>query len=453
MFHLNENFKNVLSPAKWRNKVSAFLNNICGDGIIDIHKPEEPNSGNPPVVKIKIPALVNRLKDEGYGDITHPFALRQTYTTSGSTETVSGLLVYLPTLTFTKDGTDYAIEEGTGTGQVSAHQEYAGWYTINGFTTGEVWLVDDSTSTTKRMKFATAEVSGKPCHHLGKSANTGVEQYPVVMNAKMQGAEGGGGGAVEIPPVPLEVRAELTKNSDGVPTGINYLKVYLPNAAVSFGRTDYTLVTGTGTGQVQAVSGEDGWYRVYGITTGTIYLVDSTSWSADNVPTYKAKFATSIPADTKNKLCHAVAVVSYDATAKDAVISQGPTVMGAVSGDCNTEHADGTHVNQNFFRSAGGNSMSILPTGESLDQSTWKRDETGVLKFTQTSTEEQTGHGTTTQVNAAFNGIKLQVVSRVRRSYDMDIFFWRWATFDKNGMLAELSAEQGAYAEVNYDRY
>lgn len=61
MFHLNDKFKRKLSPAAWRNMVSAFLNNLCGDGNIDVVKPEEPNSGNPPRIIIRWRNFMDRL--------------------------------------------------------------------------------------------------------------------------------------------------------------------------------------------------------------------------------------------------------------------------------------------------------------------------------------------------------------------------------------------------------
>ena len=66
MFHLNDDFKSPLSPAKWRNKVSMFLNNLCGDGSIEVRKPEEPNSGNPPLVRIKWLNFLKELANKGF---------------------------------------------------------------------------------------------------------------------------------------------------------------------------------------------------------------------------------------------------------------------------------------------------------------------------------------------------------------------------------------------------
>lgn len=441
MFHLNEDFKSMLSPAKWRNKVSAFLNNICGDGIIDIHKPENPNSGNPPVVKIKIPALVNRLKYEGYGDITHPLALRQTYSVNGTTETVNGLLVYLPTLTFTKDGTDYAIETGTSTGQVSAHQEFAGWYTINGITTGEVWLVDDSTSTTKRMKFATAEVSGKPCHHLGKSAATGVTQYPVVMNAKMQGAEGGG--AVEAVK-PLTIRAVV----NAAKTAIDHLEVYLPSTTVGFGRVDYPILTGTSSGYIQSVG--DGWYKIGSLKTGTIWLVDaSTAKTTSGVTIWTPRVKFAAAAVGVNKVSHLVATVSYTSGQAAAVVSQADPMVKGWVGDSETEHNGQTALDITLTTSA--NDLAVFQQeGHSLNTDTWTRGQSVVSAVTRNGDTQTITPITDNDGNQQPAGTKIRCFTRVIRAVDIDWFIYRELEFDANGCLRSISAEKGVHGECNY---
>ena len=46
--------------------VSAFLNNLCGDGCIDVVKPEEPNSGNPPRITIRWRNFIDALAQRGY---------------------------------------------------------------------------------------------------------------------------------------------------------------------------------------------------------------------------------------------------------------------------------------------------------------------------------------------------------------------------------------------------
>lgn len=77
---------------------------------------------------------------------------------------VSELRVYLPDTTVGFGRTDYPLRIGSDTGYLTAVNGEAGWYTINGITTGTIWLVDDSIEQTvngvvvrtPRAKFATA---------------------------------------------------------------------------------------------------------------------------------------------------------------------------------------------------------------------------------------------------------------------------------------------------------
>ena len=84
MFHLNDKFKKKLSPATWRNMVSMFLNNLCGDGCIDVVKPEEPNSGNPPRITIRWRNFIDALAQRGYS-----MAQENTYATGTTAETLA----------------------------------------------------------------------------------------------------------------------------------------------------------------------------------------------------------------------------------------------------------------------------------------------------------------------------------------------------------------------------
>lgn len=76
----------------------------------------------------------------------------------------------------------------------------------------------------------------------------------------------------------------------------------------------------------------------------------------------------------------------------------------------------------------GGDSTSFLPSVITKNTATWNRTN-------------------------ATNGLKVQMVTRTVRSNDCDYHFWRWASFDKNGALYEMSAEQGVYSSVNYEGY
>lgn len=105
-------------------------------------------------------------------------------------------------------------------------------------------------------------------------------------------------------------------------------------------------------------------------------------------------------------------------------------------------------ANENLAENDGGDSQSLL-SDLTLDTTTWER---GVTVKKQKSgdswVDAKDENGRT-----ILTGIRMQAISRVVRVYDTDFFFWRWAYFDKAGALYRLSAEQGVFAEVNYDVY
>ena len=111
MFHLNEDFKKKLSPAKWRNIVSSFLNNLCGDGNIEVEKPENPNSGNPPVIKIRWLAFMKTLARKGVGMMQE-----NTYDASG---TSSQTLANAQKLAALSPKPDKYVDETVSTGNTA----------------------------------------------------------------------------------------------------------------------------------------------------------------------------------------------------------------------------------------------------------------------------------------------------------------------------------------------
>lgn len=234
---------------------------------------------------------------------------------------------------------------------------------------------------------------------------------------------------------PLKVKAVLNSKN----TAVDHLEVYLPSLTVHFGNTAYKVQTGTETGLVQAVG--DGWYKIFGITTGTLYLVDASTTSGNN-KTYKAKFATAA-LTTLNALSHFTATVSWDATAKTAKVEQYAQVMGGDVRNSKPEHAD--QYNENLPVNDGGSSTPHA--SYPLDRTEWKRGETN--KVYNIGTEIEPNWVTVQPPEKV--GVKLQVVSRVQRVANRDIFFWRWAYFDKNGMLIKLGKEEGCFFERNYD--
>ena len=109
------------------------------------------------------------------------------------------------------------------------------------------------------------------------------------------------------------------------------------------------------------------------------------------------------------------------------------------------------------FRSTNAtdiNTTSIVPTNTyyQLDPNGWKRgDDTDGIE--REINHYDPGQPVTPVQGGNFAGIKIQVVTRIVRNSDKDLFYWRYATFDKAGRLYELSAEQGVLGEVNYANY
>lgn len=118
MFRLNDKFHGCLSPAKWRNKVSAFLNNLCGDGLIEVKRPDDPSPTTPPSISLKVDTLVNAIKD--MHAFTYPLKLRLGVDANGRNR----VLIYLGDSPVVRiAGEDRQITSG-----VSA--ESGGWYWV-----------------------------------------------------------------------------------------------------------------------------------------------------------------------------------------------------------------------------------------------------------------------------------------------------------------------------------
>lgn len=115
----------------------------------------------------------------------------------------------------------------------------------------------------------------------------------------------------------------------------------------------------------------------------------------------------------------------------------------------NLIHSTAHNANENLKESYGS-SKDILPSNITLDETEWVRGKTFRMKK---DGEGDEAEYVVDEENKALAGIRFQAVSRVVRAYDTDYFFWRWAYFDVNGALYKLSAEQGVFAEVNYDVY
>lgn len=105
--------------------------------------------------------------------------------------------------------------------------------------------------------------------------------------------------------------------------------------------------------------------------------------------------------------------------------------------------------NENLPECEGGDSQALLPDGLELDQTQWVRGKT----VKRTKGQDGKWADYSEDGRTFLTGVRMMVVSRVVRAYDTDYFFWRWAYLDRNGSVYRLSAEQGVFAEVNYDTY
>lgn len=130
MFHINDDIKKPWKLSRWWfNAVAKFLNNICGDGIINIARPDEPSAMTPIRLSINIDALRNKLK---YDNGSVPFRVTVEMSTA-STPTVAKVFVYLPATTVRLSGQDWSIR-GLPTGFTR------GKFQIAGSGAGTVWL-------------------------------------------------------------------------------------------------------------------------------------------------------------------------------------------------------------------------------------------------------------------------------------------------------------------------
>lgn len=437
---VRHNFKEsalALLRGDWCNRVARRVSYWMGENGVDVVMPDTPSGNDPIKVRLNVTTAAQLLSGEmlskGLLGRTNgvPFYLKPLLNVQATA--IASLNVYLPTLTFTHGGTEYTVETGSGTGFVTLLSANTGWYRINGITTGDVYLVDDSTSSANRMKFATAKPTdtSKAYIHIGKvtfdSGTAKAEQYEHPMRGGVEFGGGGGGGG-EGMVVPLAMRAVINSGQ----TAISQLEVYVPSLSMAFGHTDYTIETGTASGQLSAIG--DGWYKINGITSGNVYLVDDSSTATSGVVTFKAKFSTSIPA--ANKLCHQVAAVSFNATAKVANIVQYPTVMGAVCGSCDMERISGANTNLHVWRSSTGGDNYPSGSVRGRDTQTWERDVTGTWKGDWADSTQ-----TPSEVDTKPNGVRIQFVDRIERFDTEDVLYLRYAYFDKNGCLYKIDAE------------
>lgn len=131
MFHINDDIKKPWKLSRaWFNAVAKFLNNVCGDGIINISRPDEPSAMTPMRWSLDIDRLRARL---GGNSVAVPFEAKTAMTTA-STPTVASVSVYLPAPKVTLSGQEWDIA-GLATGFTK------GWHVVPSSTgAGTLWL-------------------------------------------------------------------------------------------------------------------------------------------------------------------------------------------------------------------------------------------------------------------------------------------------------------------------
>lgn len=211
MFHLNDDVKKPYKLSrKWFNLVAKFLNNICGDGIVDISKTDEPSAMTPVRFSIRIKELAAALGITRR--LTKPFELRTQKDDDGNVE----VHAYLPTLTVEYDSANYTIQAGSSLGTVTEVGD--GWYKINGITAGNVYL--NFNSSTSRATFGTV-TSGSKSYIVGAVSGETVTQYDKALSGKLALGEGGG----STPPLPATlIYGNLTSGHFAVADAVHQVK-------------------------------------------------------------------------------------------------------------------------------------------------------------------------------------------------------------------------------------
>ena len=311
MFRINDDIKRPWKLARgWFNAVAKFINNICGDGIIKIEKPNEPTAMTPVRFSIDTDELKKRLDLQKEHNI--PFRVKVDAETSSGTTTYT-TKVYLPSLQLYIGEVQYSIEDGSETGQVSEIADEPNWYKINGITTGNIFLNDTST-------FTTTESTRKLGFSETRAESPTFSRHIATINDSHVVIQDG---------VELILRQEDDKRNSQICRKTNATDI-----------NDRTVVP-----------------------ENTVYQLDPHGWKR-----------------------------GVDATT-----------------DANLNQSDRTLV----------------------DDASQEVTLNSLLRV----------------------GIRFQVVTRIVRNDTKDLFYWRWATFDKDGKLCELSAEQGVLAECNKSFY
>lgn len=245
------------------------------------------------------------------------------------------------------------------------------------------------------------------------------------------------------PPIAPFTIQPVTSTS-GSTVSLDYWKIYLGSATLGFGRTDYALHTGTGTGLATDLG--DGWYKINGITSGTLYIVEDSTTTSDGAKNYRVKFDTS-PVGA-NLLSHFVATLAFSDGV--ATITQVPLPLQGYVGTGETEH-DGTGALDIRGATSSSDSRSgFISASHVLSTKTWTRGSSKLQKNTGNTDNPTWVDVTDSNGNTQDCGVKLLCIGRVVRVANYcDYMTLREVTFDKNGMLRSVGAEIGVFGFLN----
>lgn len=249
--------------------------------------------------------------------------------------------------------------------------------------------------------------------------------------------------ADDLPPVaPFTIQPVTT--TSGSTVSLDYWKVYLPLQNVHLGRTTYALHIGTGTGEATSLG--DGWYKINGITSGWIYLVEDSTSTTDGAKNYRVKFGQARVG--ANLFSHPIANVSFS----DGVATITQNALGLSHGIVTPEiEHDGTSALDIRGTTSSSDSRSgFISASHVLSTKTWTRGSSKLQKNTGNTDNPTWVDVKDSSGNTQNCGVKLLCVGRVVRVANYcDYMTLREATFDKNGMLRTVGAEIGVFGFLN----
>ena len=247
-----------------------------------------------------------------------------------------------------------------------------------------------------------------------------------------------------VEPVVAPFTVQPVTSTSGSTVSLDYWKIYLGSATLGFGRTDYALHTGTSTGEATDLGG--GWYKINGITSGTLYIVEDSTTTSDGAKNYRVKFATS-PVGA-NLLSHFVATLAFSDGV--ATITQVPLPLQGYAGTGETEHDGTAALDIRGTTSSSDSRSDFISASHVLSTKTWTRGSSKLQKNTGTTDNPTWVDVKDSSNNTQDCGVKLLCVGRVVRVANyVDYMTLREATFDKNGMLRSVGAEIGVFGFLN----